>query len=86
MANNTPGLRRSQMEYLCMLGRVPIIHYEGNNNELGRSAGKLFATSVMAILEPGDSDILKVIDEWRKKQKDRRKAIRKKGARRYGKK
>ena len=38
MANNTPGLRRSELEYYCMLGRVPIIHYDGTNNDLGRDS------------------------------------------------
>merc|ERR1712130_177700 len=75
MANNTPGLRRSELEYYCMLGRVPVIHYEGNNNDLGRTCGKLFATSVMSVIEPGDSDLIKVIHEWRAKQKARRKAV-----------
>merc|ERR1712154_9748 len=75
MANNTPGLCRSELEYYCMLGRVPVIHYEGNNNDLGRTCGKLFATSVMSIIEPGDSDLIKVIEEWRAKQKARRKEV-----------
>jgi len=71
-ANNTPGLRRSELEYYCMLGRVPVIHYEGTNNDLGRAMGKLFGATVLSIIEAGDSDILKVIEEKRKKRKQAR--------------
>ncbi len=52
-----------------MLGRVPIIHYEGTNNDLGRACGKLFSGSVMTVMDAGDSDILKVIESRRKKKK-----------------
>merc|ERR1712032_951563 len=76
MANNTPGLRRSELEYYCMLGRVPIIHYDGTNNDLGRACGKLFAGSVMSVIEAGDSDILKAIEEKRKKKRQRKMGIR----------
>merc|ERR1711992_12291 len=76
MANNTPGLRRSQLEYYCMLGRVPIIHYDGTNNDLGRACGKLFAGSVMSVIEAGDSDILKAIEEKRKSKRQRKMGIR----------
>eukprot|EP00483_Globobulimina_turgida_P002153 UN02155 len=69
MANNTPGLRRSELEYYCMLGRVPIIHYDGNNSDLGRACGKLFAGSVMSVIQAGDSDILKAIEEKRKRKR-----------------
>merc|ERR1712154_629565 len=75
MANNTPGLRRSELEYYCMLGKVPIIHYEGNNNDLGRACGKLFAGSVITVIEAGDSDILKAIDEKRKRKRAKKLGI-----------
>merc|ERR1712244_114017 len=75
MANNTPGLRRSELEYYCMLGRVPIIHYDGTNNDLGRACGKLFAGSVMSVIEAGDSDILKAIEEKRRSKRARKMGI-----------
>ena len=75
LANNTPGLRRSELEYYCMLGRVPIIHYEGTNNDLGRACGKLFAGSVMTVIEAGDSDILKAIEEKRKRKRAKKLGI-----------
>ena len=72
MANNTPGLKRSQIEYYCMLGRIPVIHYEGANTELGRACGKLYAGSVLSVIDPGDSDLLKVIEDKRKAKKEKR--------------
>jgi len=55
-----------------MLARVPVIHYDGTNNDLGRAMGKLFTATVISIIEAGDSDILKVIEERRKKRKQAR--------------
>ena len=75
MANNTPGLRRSELEYYCMLARVPIIHYDGTNNDLGRACGKLFAGSVMSVIEAGDSEILKAIEEKRKRKRAKKLGI-----------
>eukprot|EP01084_Bolivina_argentea_P193645 332201_1 len=75
MANNTPGLKRSELEYYCMLGRIPIIHYDGTNNDLGRACGKLFAGSVMSVIEPGDSDILKAIEDKRKRKRAKKLGI-----------
>mmetsp|Transcript_34049 Transcript_34049/g.55507 ORF Transcript_34049/g.55507 Transcript_34049/m.55507 type:complete len:128 (-) Transcript_34049:171-554(-) len=72
VANNTPGLRRSQLEYYCMLGRVPVIHYAGTNSDLGRACGKLFASSTMTVIDAGDSDLLKTIEEKRKRKRARR--------------
>ena len=72
-----------------MLGRIPVIHYEGTNNDLGRACGKLFACSILSVMEPGDSDLVKVIEEWRKKQRARRKAAmsrKRRGGRPMGKK
>ena len=72
MANNTPGLKRSQMEYYCMLGRVPVIHYDGANTDLGRACGKLYAGSVLSVMDAGDSDLIKVIEDKRNEKKAKR--------------
>merc|ERR1711918_58206 len=34
IANNTPPLRKSEIEYYAMLAKTGV-HYSGNNNELG---------------------------------------------------
>ena len=58
IASNCPPLRKSEMEYLAMLAKVPVHHYSGDNTELGTACGKLFNCSIVSILDGGDSDIL----------------------------
>ncbi|OCK81998.1 cytosolic large ribosomal subunit protein L30 [Lepidopterella palustris CBS 459.81] len=58
IAGNTPPLRKSELEYVSMLSKTPVHHFQGNNLELGTACGKLFRCSTMAILDAGDSDIL----------------------------
>merc|ERR1711976_1138356 len=35
IANNTPPLRKSEIEYYAMLAKTGVHHYSGNNIELG---------------------------------------------------
>merc|ERR1711990_538037 len=58
IANNCPTIRKQEIEYLCMLQSIKMVHYVGNNNELGTACGKMHRVSLMAIVDPGDSDIL----------------------------
>ncbi|MCK4266590.1 MAG: 50S ribosomal protein L30e [Thermoplasmata archaeon] len=37
---------------------VRVLDFHGNNRELGAACGKPFSTSVVTILDPGDSKIL----------------------------
>jgi len=59
IANNTPPLRKSEIEYYAMLAKTNVHHFSGNNVELGTACGKLFRTCVMSIIDPGDSDIIR---------------------------
>ncbi|KAI6191844.1 60S ribosomal protein L30 [Aphelenchoides bicaudatus] len=61
ISNNTPALRRSEIEYYAMLSRTGVHEYHGSNIELGTACGKLFRVSVLSITDAGDSDIVKVI-------------------------
>ena len=58
IASNTLPLRKSEIEYYCMLGKVEVHHFAGDNNELGRACGKMNAVSTLSITDVGDSDIL----------------------------
>ena len=42
LADNTPQLRRSEIEYYAMLAKTGVHHYKGDNIELGTACGKLF--------------------------------------------
>ena len=58
ISSNTLPLKKSEIEYYCMLGKVEVHHYSGDNNELGRACGKMHTVSTLSIQDVGDSDIL----------------------------
>ena len=57
IANNTPTVRQSEIEYYAMLAKTGVLHYTGNNIALGTACGKYFRVSCMTVTDPGDSDI-----------------------------
>ncbi|GLG93164.1 60S ribosomal protein L30 [Gryllus bimaculatus] len=59
IANNTPPLRKSEIEYYAMLAKTGVHHYTGNNIELGTACGKYFRVCTLSITDPGDSDIIR---------------------------
>ena len=58
IASNCPQLRKSEVEYMAMLGKCQVHHYAGDNGALGTACGKFFNCSIISILDAGDSDIL----------------------------
>ena len=58
ISNNCPAIRKTQLEYMAILGGSRVLHFEGNNVELGTASGRLHRVCVMSIQDPGDSDIL----------------------------
>mmetsp|Transcript_23138 Transcript_23138/g.54995 ORF Transcript_23138/g.54995 Transcript_23138/m.54995 type:complete len:112 (-) Transcript_23138:47-382(-) len=63
ICNNCPPLRKSEIEYYAMLSKASVIHYTGNNVELGTACGKYFRVSTLSITDPGDSDIIRTTPE-----------------------
>merc|ERR1711963_589639 len=61
IANNTPPLRKSEIEYYAMLAKTGVHHYAGNNIELGTACGKYFRCCTLSITNPGDSDIIRTM-------------------------
>ncbi len=59
IANNTPPLRKSEVEYYAMLAKTNVHHFSGNNVDLGTACGKLYRVSALSIIDPGDSDIIR---------------------------
>eukprot|EP01013_Petalomonas_cantuscygni_P043339 TRINITY_DN80_c0_g2_i1.p3 TRINITY_DN80_c0_g2~~TRINITY_DN80_c0_g2_i1.p3 ORF type:complete len:108 (-),score=23.44 TRINITY_DN80_c0_g2_i1:368-691(-) len=59
LANNTPPLIRCELEYYAWMGRTSVKHYNGNSISLATACGKYFQTTALAILDAGDSDILR---------------------------
>uniref|UniRef100_A0A1I7T257 Large ribosomal subunit protein eL30 n=1 Tax=Caenorhabditis tropicalis TaxID=1561998 RepID=A0A1I7T257_9PELO len=58
IANNTPPLRKSEIEYYAMLAKTGVHHYNGNNIELGTACGRLFRVCTLSVTDAGDSDII----------------------------
>ena len=53
--------RKSEIEYYAMLARTGVHHYGGNNGDLGTACGKYFRVGIIAITDPGDSDIIRTL-------------------------
>ena len=60
LANNTPALKKSEVEYYAGVldKKCQVKHYSGNNSDLGTACGKFYRVSMLAITDQGDSDIL----------------------------
>jgi len=61
LANNTPALRKSEIEYYAMLSKTGVHNYTGTNIELGTACGKFFRVCSLSITDPGDSDIIRTM-------------------------
>ncbi|KAK9843675.1 hypothetical protein WJX81_002001 [Elliptochloris bilobata] len=59
ISSNCPYTKKSEIEYYAMLSKTGVHHYTGNNIDLGTACGKLHRVCVLAITDPGDSDIIK---------------------------
>ncbi|GAB0092335.1 60S ribosomal protein L30 [Sergentomyia squamirostris] len=63
IANNTPPLRKSEIEYYAMLAKTGVHHYSGNNIELGTACGRYYRVCTLSITDAGDSDIIRTLPE-----------------------
>ena len=61
VSNNCPNLRKSMLEYYCMLSKTQIYHYMGSNTDLGAACGRYHRVACVSIIEAGDSDILTAV-------------------------
>ncbi|MEM2386282.1 MAG: 50S ribosomal protein L30e [Candidatus Bathyarchaeia archaeon] len=62
IASNCPREIRSDLEYYCKLSHVPLIVYRGTSTDLAVVCGKPFVVSALTIREPGDSEILRLVE------------------------
>lgn len=62
ISNNCSPLRKSEIEYYAMLAKCSVMHYVGNNSDLGTACGKYFRVSTLSVTDAGDSDILRSQD------------------------
>jgi large subunit ribosomal protein L30e len=62
-AVNCPRNTREDIEYYCKLSNIPLIIYKGSSIDLAAVCGKPFIVSALSIKEPGDSEILRLIEK-----------------------
>ena len=62
-ANNIAPSDKSLIEYYAMLSQCDILPFDGDNVDLGTACGKYFRSSVISIIDAGESEILKMIKE-----------------------
>ena len=60
IAANCPQDEREDIERFAQLGKIRVRIFEGTSWDLGETVGKPFMVSAIAVLEPGDSKILKM--------------------------
>ena len=60
VAANCPVEEREDLERYAELGGIKIQVFEGTAWDLGETVGKPFMVSAIAVIEPGDSKILKM--------------------------
>ncbi|XP_011360111.1 60S ribosomal protein L30-like [Pteropus vampyrus] len=63
LANNYPALKKSEIEYYTMLASTGVHHYTGNNIELGTACRKYYRVCTLAIIDPGDPNIIRSMPE-----------------------
>ncbi len=63
IASNCPKKILDDLEIYCKFTNISIYQYKGTNWDLGFLCGRPFMISTLAIIDPGDSDVLKLQDE-----------------------
>lgn len=61
LAANAPAGIKSDIEYYAKLSGVPVFVFPGSSLELGTAAKKPFKISALVVVDPGQSEILKVV-------------------------
>ncbi|MDI9620035.1 MAG: 50S ribosomal protein L30e [Candidatus Nezhaarchaeota archaeon] len=62
LASNCPEKLKKEVEYYARLSHIPIYHAPYTSRELGGACQRGHMISSLAILDEGDSEILKVIE------------------------
>ncbi len=62
LASNCPKAVKEDIEYYCKLSKIPVITYKGSSIDLAALCGKPFVVSALSIREPGDSEILRLVE------------------------
>lgn len=61
LAANAPPRIKNDLEYYAKIAGAPIFTFPGSSLELGAAARKPFKISSIAVIDPGQSEILKLV-------------------------
>ncbi|MCD6509447.1 MAG: 50S ribosomal protein L30e [Thermoprotei archaeon] len=62
MAYNSPEHIKKELSYYTKLSKTPLYVFPGSSWDLGGMCGKPFMVSSIAIIDPGESDILRLTE------------------------
>ncbi len=63
IAKNTPPELKRDIEYYAKLSNIPVIVFDGTNIELGTIIGRPHSVLMLAIINPGQSNILELASQ-----------------------
>ncbi|MBS7610828.1 50S ribosomal protein L30e [Candidatus Bathyarchaeota archaeon] len=63
VASNIPKDLREVIDYYTKLTSIPVYTYKGTSIDLGHICGKPFPIMMMAIREPGNSNIMELVEK-----------------------
>ncbi len=61
VASNAPKHIKDDIMYYAKLSNIPVYVYPGSSVELGALCGKPFVIAALAVIDPGDSNILELV-------------------------
>ncbi len=62
VANNAPERIKKEIIYYAKIAQVPVYIFPGSSWDLGGLCGKPFMVSSLAIIDPGESEILRLAE------------------------
>lgn len=62
LAANTPKWAKEDIEYYAKLAGVPVFIFPGSSIELGAAAKRPHKIMALAVIDPGQSEILKLVE------------------------
>lgn len=63
IASNCPDEIKGDILYYSRLSKIPVYVYPGSSWDLGAICGKLFMVASLTVIDPGDSEILYLVEE-----------------------
>ncbi|ABL77693.1 50S ribosomal protein L30e [Thermofilum pendens] len=60
LAQNAPTIIAEEIKYKARLAGIPVYVFEGTSKDLGAACNKPFFVSAIAVLDPGESNLIEM--------------------------